>query len=298
MARDADTGGELPLGSLLAESVARLRAAGVEAPAREARMLLAHATGLDRDALLRLGRAAPVAAGTMRALVARRARREPLAFITGRQGFWSLDLLVSPATLIPRADTETVVEAALDEARRAGRTPRWLLDLGTGSGAILLALLSEWRDARGLGMDSSEAACRLARANARASGMGGRAMFACGDWAAAIGPGTRFDIVVSNPPYIETATLDELMPEVGGFEPTGALDGGADGLDAYRRLLPEIGRLLAPGGVAVFEIGRGQADPVASLARASGLAVRAARADLGGIARAVVLAPVETAPHR
>ena len=219
------------------------------------------------------------------ALVGRRASREPLALITGMQGFWSIDLAVSTATLIPRADTESVVEAAL--AASGETVPARVLDLGTGTGAILLALLVEWRDAFGVGIDRSEAACGLARRNARRLRLGARSGFVCGDWDAPLGGRALFDVVVSNPPYIRRGDIDALMPEVACFEPHLALDGGPDGLDAYRHLVGATSRLLAPGGVAVFEIGAGQARDVASLAAEAGLAPEGSRRDLGGHVRAL-----------
>ena len=269
----------------MARSAARLREAGVPDPRREARILIAHALDLSADALLRVGRSSVVPTARADALVARRAAREPLAFITGMQGFWSLDLAVSAATLIPRADTESVVEAALAATR--GSTPRRVLDLGTGTGAILLALLAEWPAAFGVGIDRSEAACRLGRANATRHGLDGRCAFVCGDWAAALGAGESFDVVVSNPPYIRHGDIASLMPEVARHEPPLALDGGADGLDAYRTLAAAVAGLLTPGGAMVFEIGTGQAPAVAGLAAAAGLRLDASRADLGGHVRAL-----------
>ena len=219
------------------------------------------------------------------ALLDRRAAHEPLALITGRREFWSLDLAVSPATLIPRADSETLIEAAL--AARPERTRvRRILDLGTGTGCLLLAALSEFPAAFGIGTDRSAAATALARHNAARLGMADRAAFLCTDWAAALSG--RFDLILSNPPYIPTAALPELMPEVARYEPASALDGGPDGLGAYRRMLPELPRLLAADGVAVLELGQGQDAPVAALARAAGFAA-ATRADLAGIPRALCL---------
>ena len=222
------------------------------------------------------------------ALVARRAEREPLALILGRREFWSLDFAVSPATLVPRPDTETLITAALGAfADRAA--PRRVLDLGTGSGCLLLATLSEFSRAFGIGVDRSAAAAVLAARNAAMLGLAGRSAFLCGDWAAALG--APFDLVLCNPPYIPTAQLDGLMPEVARHEPRAALDGGTDGLAAYRRLVPDLGRLLALGGVAVLEVGADQAGAVARLARHAGFAV-ARYQDLSGIARALALRPL------
>jgi release factor glutamine methyltransferase len=259
-----------------------LRQAGIDNPAREARLLLAHALGVAGNVVLDTAGHMP---DTFNGLLARRLAHEPMALILGRQGFWTLDLEVSPATLIPRPDSETLVEAAL--AAFAGRAPGRILDLGTGTGCLLLACLSEFPDAFGVGVDISPEAASLAARNARANGLAARAAFLGGDWADALGG--RFDLVLSNPPYIVSADIAGLMPEVARYEPASALDGGADGLDAYRRLAAMLPRLLAPGGVAVLELGQGQAEDVAGLAMAAGFAAPALRADLAGIPRALVL---------
>ena len=272
-----------PAGHLLAEAAAVLAAAGIEAPAREARLLLLHAIGRASSALL--DRMEAVHAPALPALLARRAAREPMALLLGRQGFWTLDLEVSPATLIPRADSEAIVEAALE----AAPAPGCVLDLGTGTGCLLLAVLSERPGAWGLGIDLSPEAAALAARNARQAGLAGRCAFLAADWSAPLAPGARFGLVLSNPPYIPTPDLAGLMPEVIAHEPARALDGGPDGLAAYRRIIAALPNLLAPGGVAVLEVGVGQANDVASLAQAHGLAHRTTRPDLAGIPRAVVL---------
>lgn len=285
----------MPLATLLAEGTARLAAAGVEAPALEARLLLAHALDRPHGAFLALARDALVPAGRFRALLARRAEdRAPLAYLVGARGFWTLDLRVSPATLVPRADTETLIEAAL--ALRPDRAAvRRILDLGTGTGALLLAALSEYPDAFGIGVDRVEDAAILARDNARRAGLAGRAAMSCGDWATALAD-AAFDLVFCNPPYIESGAIAGLMPEVARHEPRSALDGGADGLDAYRALAPQLGRVLAPGGLAVLELGAGQAPAVEAIAAAAGLARAALRPDLSGTARALVLERTQPAP--
>ncbi|MGA3402621.1 MAG: peptide chain release factor N(5)-glutamine methyltransferase [Acetobacteraceae bacterium] len=261
-----------------------LRAAGIDNPRLEARRLLAHALGLPVAALLRDPHASADTAG-YDALLTRRAAHEPLAYVIGRREFWSLDFAVSPATLIPRPESETLIEAALAAfARRA--PPRRILDLGTGTGCLLLAALHEFPGAFGIGTDRSPAAARLAAANAAALGLADRAAFLCGDWAAPLA--ARFDLVLCNPPYIPTSEIDGLMPEVARHEPHGALDGGADGLAAYRCIVAFLPALLQPDGVAVLELGIGQAPAVAALAAESGLAATT-RPDLAGIARAVVL---------
>lgn len=248
-----------------------LRAAGFANPGLEARLLTEHAAGDP---------------ARLDALLARRLAHEPMAFILGRQGFWTLDLEVSPATLIPRADSETLIEAALAAFpdRNAVRT---VLDLGTGTGCLLLAALVEFPGAWGLGVDVSPAAAALATRNARAAGLAGRAALLCADWDAAIIG--KFDLVLANPPYIESAAIAGLMPEVAAHEPASALDGGADGLEAYRRLIPALLGLLTPGGVAILEIGQGQAAATAELARRAGFETPALRQDLAGIPRALVL---------
>ena len=283
----ADPGGSV--GAFLCQAGQALRAAGIGAPRQEARLLLAHAMGCREVDLLRDPRATvpDAAAQTFGALLRRRVAREPVAHLTGHAGFWTLDLAVSPATLIPRGDSEAIVEAALAAFGSPARIRR-VLDLGTGTGALLLAVLAECPDAFGLGVDLSPGAAVLAAGNAAANGLAGRAAFLCGDWAGAIAG--RFDLVLSNPPYIETAAVPGLMPEVARYEPSLALDGGPDGLDAYRRLVGVVPGLLAPGGRAVFEIGAGQRGAVEDLARRAGLLPVGARQDLGGIDRALVLA--------
>lgn len=283
----ADPGGTV--GAFLCQAGQVLRAAGIEAPRQEARLLLAHAMACREADLLRDPRATvpEAAAKAFGALLRRRAAREPMAHLTGRAGFWTLDLAVSPQTLIPRADSEAVVEAALAAFESPARITR-VLDLGTGTGALLLAVLAECPAAFGVGVDLAPGAAALAARNAAANGLAGRAAFLCGDWAEAITG--RFDLVLSNPPYVESAAVPGLMPEVARHEPALALDGGADGLDAYRRLVAALPGLLAPGGRAVFEIGAGQREAVEALARAARLVPLGARRDLGGIERALTLA--------
>lgn len=276
----------IPTTEALRELGRILAAGGVENPTREARLILAHALGVDLAALWALDEVDPEPAF---ALARRRAAREPLAYITGAKGFWSLDLAVSPATLIPRPDTETLIEAAL--RHRPDRSKiRTILDLGTGTGALLLAALAEYPDAFGLGIDRVPEACALARANAARTGLASRAAFCCGDWADALA--ARFDLILANPPYIPSADIPGLMAEVAAHEPASALDGGADGFDAYRRIVADLPRLLAPGGLAILEAGIGQAAPLAALAAAHGLDATA-EPDLAGIPRAVIMAARE-----
>lgn len=278
------------IGALLCEAGAAFRAAGIEEARIEARLLLGHVLGRKPLALPLDGHRAvgDGDAARFRALVARRVGREPSAYLTGTRGFWTLDLAVSADVLIPRPDTETIVAAALDAVGDRSAVRR-ILDLGTGSGAIVLALLAECPAAHGIGLDRSEPALRVARANARTAGLAARAGFVRGDWADAIAG--RFDLVVSNPPYIATETIATLAPEVAVHEPRAALDGGADGLDAYLAIVPHLVRLIGERGAAVLELGFGQAGQVADLAMRAGLAVAEIRQDLGGIDRALVLRP-------
>jgi release factor glutamine methyltransferase len=276
------------VGAFLCQAGQVLRAAAFDSPRLEARLLLGHAMGVTAEALLRDSRApvpAPAVARFGQALKARLAH-VPMAHILGHQGFWTLDLAVSPATLIPRPDSEALVEAAL-EAFPDPAAPLSVLDLGTGTGCLLLAVLTERHKAFGIGLDRAPDAAALAAANARANGLAGRAAFLAGDWAAALDG--RFDLVLSNPPYIRSAAIAGLMPEVARHEPAAALDGGADGLQAYRALTAVLPALLAPGGVAVLELGQGQRGAVEALARMAGLEPLGCRQDLGGVERALCL---------
>lgn len=277
------------VGAFLCQAGQVLRAAAIENPRQEARLLLGHAMGATAEQLLRDPRApvSPAAIPRFRAALAARLDAVPMAHILGRQGFWTLDLAVSPATLIPRPDSEALVEAAL-EAFPDRRAPLRVLDLGTGTGCLLLAVLSEYEHAFGIGIDLVPEAAALAARNARANGLGDRAAFLTGEWAGAIRG--RFDLVLSNPPYIESAAIAGLMPEVARHEPASALDGGADGLDAYRALAAILPGLLAPGGRAILELGQGQRLAVEKLAHAAGLEAVFCRPDLGGIDRALALA--------
>lgn len=250
---------------------------GGETARLDAQLLLAHLLGVTREVLLLGGLGGRVDAGLWAALVERRVSGEPVAYIVGEREFWSMPLRVSPDVLVPRPDSETLVEAALEMEPCAA-----VLDLGTGSGALLLAVLSEWPRAWGLGVDRSEAAVNVARGNAAALGLGGRAAFLVGDWAESLN--ARFGLVLCNPPYV----ADGEAAEAGRYEPRGALYAGADGLDAYRRLIPALPRLLAPGGAAVIEIGWDQADNVGKMAAGAGFAP-VLRRDIAGRGRAFTL---------
>jgi len=277
------------LGEAARAAATRFAAAGIDTPEADARALAREAFGLDAARLItRAGDAADVhALARLEGLVARRLGGEPVDRILGRREFWGLDFILAPETLAPRADTETVVQAALDAVGGRDR-PLSVLDLGVGSGCILLALLSELPRATGLGVDRSFGAARAARANAERLGLGGRARFVVGNWSAALG--SRFDLVVSNPPYIASADMAGLDREVRDHDPAHALDGGADGLDAYRVIVADLPARLNPGGAATLELGAGQEADVTRLALKAGLRVDgAARADLGAVPRALVI---------
>lgn len=276
---------DLTLVSAWARTRDALMAAGVDSPVLDARALVEAAVGVRRLDILTDPHRKVSEAATARldAFVARRAAREPLAYILGRQGFWTLDLEVDPAVLVPRADTEAVV--LIGRELLAGAAAPRILDLGAGSGAILLALLAERADASGLGIDRSGPAVELARRNAAQAGLADRAAFQLGDWAHGIAE--AFDLLVSNPPYVRTGDIDGLAPEVARYEPRAALDGGPDGLDAFRALAPQVRDRLKPGGGFALEVGIGQAGAAAGLLAAAGLAVLGVRPDLSGIDRVV-----------
>ena len=249
----------------------------------DAELLMAHALGVSRSDLLvrHMQGAVPPA---FAALVERRARHEPLAYITGRQEFFGRPFAVSPAVLIPRADSESVVLAALEVVPAPAR----VLDCGTGSGALLLTVLAECPAAQGMGIDRSAGALAVAQANAAALGLADRADMVAADWHAAGWPARlgQFDLILANPPYVEDhARLD---PTVRDHEPGEALFAGPEGLDDYRVLIPQLPALLAPGGMAVLEIGHTQAPAVALIAAAAGFAAQV-RHDLGGRPRALIL---------
>lgn len=276
-----------PLHRAIAAVAARLAQAGIETPATDARLLAATALGLDRTGLLaRRDRCLTGAeADALVRLADRRAAREPTSRIVGRREFWSLDFSLTPATLDPRPDSETLVAAVLDRLTPPDR-PWRIVDLGTGSGCLLLALLAERPHASGIGVDRAAAAAVAARDNARRLGLDARTRFVVGDWAESIrGP---VDAILANPPYIPTDEIDALAPEVARFDPRPALDGGADGLAAYRVLIPRAAAILDPGGWLAMEIGATQAPAVAALAGVAGLSHIAAIEDLGGRPRVVV----------
>jgi len=269
---------------VLDETAAALQGAGIDQARMEARRLLCWSLRCDHAALLTMNSFPEEAQKRLVDALSRRCLREPLALIEGETGFWSLTLGVSQDTLIPRGDSETLIEVLLD-LRPDRKSVGSVLDLGTGTGCLLLAALGEYEEAFGVGVDLSPGAAQLARNNARRNGFDGRSAFMAGSWCDAL-HGT-FDVVLSNPPYIPADDIAGLMPEVRDHEPARALVGGMDGLDAYRLILGQMSRCLTPGGVLVLEIGQGQERDVERLAIAQGLILREARADLGGIIRAL-----------
>ncbi|MEQ8403682.1 MAG: peptide chain release factor N(5)-glutamine methyltransferase [Oceanicaulis sp.] len=270
-------------------AAARLAAAGIEEAGEDARRLLEHASPLSRAGLIAaMGETMPDdEQARFQAALARREAREPMSHILGSVGFWTLDLKVTADVLTPRADTETIVEAALASVTER-EAPLRILDIATGSGAIALALLSELPNAAAVATDLSPAALAVARENAALNRLAGRIDFIETRWADGVhGP---FDLLVCNPPYIASAVIETLDPEVRAFEPRLALDGGADGLDPYPHLFAEARRLLAPGGTAVFEIGYDQGEAALGLALEAGYVGGSLKRDLGGRDRALVFA--------
>jgi len=269
---------------------ARFKSAAIESAGLDARMLAGHALGLDLTGLITSAprQLTEDESARIEDFARRRLAGEPVARILGEKEFWGLPLKLSAATLVPRPDTETVVELALELLRADGATnhPLRIADLGTGSGAILLALLSELPTAQGFGTDISEQALQTAAANAVSAGLASRATFIACDYATGLsGP---FDLIVSNPPYIRATDIAGLAVEVRKYDPRTALDGGADGLDAYRALIPQAAGLLAPGAALVVEAGEGQSGPINGLMTLAGLAPTGApKVDLAGIPRAV-----------
>ncbi|KTT75557.1 peptide chain release factor N(5)-glutamine methyltransferase [Sphingomonas endophytica] len=248
----------------------------------DAELLLAHALNITRERLLLTLDDHPVPDG-FAALAARRAAHEPVAYITGTRAFWTIDLHVGPGVLVPRADSETLLDAAVDHFKGT-QGPRRILDLGTGPGTLLLAALDQWPDAHGEGVDASDTALGYARRNAEALGLAARARLARGDWADGIT--ATYDLILTNPPYVEAGAA--LPEEVAAYEPAAALFAGADGLDDYHRIARQLPPLLAPGGVACVEIGADQGRSAAALFLDRGLSV-SIRRDLGDRDRCLVV---------
>jgi release factor glutamine methyltransferase len=278
------------IGSARRALASALRAGGCDSPDLDARLLVGLALALDHAALAAMADRALTAADAERiaALAQRRLAGEPVARIRGSKEFWGLELTVTGAVLVPRPETETVVEAALAcvEAQASARSLR-LVDLGTGCGALLLALLYELPNATGIGTDRSVDALAVARGNASRHGLARRAHFVACDYGSALAGGS--DVVVANPPYIATNEIAALSADVRNYDPALALDGGPDGLNAYRSIAADARRLLRRGGTMIAEIGPGQAERVAQIMRENGLNVTTPiRADLGGVPRALV----------
>lgn len=262
----------------------RFLRAGSASPGLDARLLVEGTVGaehLDPSMIL-----TAEALARLDDVSARRIAGEPVWRILGEREFWGLRFRLSPATLEPRPDSETIVEAALAQLASRREEDLALLDLGTGTGCLLIALLCELKQAHGLGVDLSEEACRTAAGNAALNGVDGRATFRQGNWTE--GLDGRFDLIVSNPPYIPTPEIATLSVEVREHDPVLALDGGADGLGPYRLFSATLQPLLAPGGVIVLEIGAGQGPDVVALMRSGGFEFRGSRNDLGGHERALV----------
>lgn len=282
--------GATTVGEAVSDAARRLADSGIENARLDARLLVCRALGIGPEAVTgyperTMNRGAR---DRLAGLLARRAGREPLAKILGRREFWSLSFKITADTLDPRPDSEAVIRSALESLRASsvalGRPPR-ILDLGTGSGCLLLALLHEVPDADGVGVDRSEAAIAVARENADSLDLADRAAFYVGDWGAGIAG--EFDCIVANPPYIPDSEIASLAPEVVEFEPRFALSGGGDGLDCYRAIAPLLPRLLAPRGTASIEIGAGQAGALAGIFRQNGLRIASIEPDLAGRERCV-----------
>lgn len=279
-------------GAALAEARAQLGRAGVSSAGLDARLLLADAAGLDSAALIaRHGdELPPLAEGALRAHVTRRLAGEPVARILGTKEFWGLPFAVNDAVLVPRPDTETLVECVLAACRKRFGNQIRICDLGTGSGAILVALMLELPAATGVAVDISRAALDVARGNAEKLGVSARVNFYEGNFAAddlMIGPDGRFDVVVSNPPYIPSGTIERLAREVRDYDPRLALDGGPDGLAAYRAILARAPSIIKQGGLLAFEVGHDQGHAVAALCRDAGLGDLAIARDLSGAERVI-----------
>jgi release factor glutamine methyltransferase len=271
----------------------QFRAAQIDSPELDARVLIGHALGIDHAALASAGpqQLSDLSADQIERLAARRLAGEPVARIVGTREFWGLPIAVTPAVLVPRPETETVVELVLALLDRAGARARALrvADLATGSGAILLALLTELPGAHGIGTDIASDALAVARRNADKLGLGARATFLAGDYGTALQ--APFDLVVSNPPYVTSTGIATLAREVREHDPRHALDGGGDGLAGYRAIAADAPRLLGRAGQLVVEIGAGQERAVAAIFQAAGLAIVAVRPDLSGIPRALAAVP-------
>ncbi|MDX2028058.1 MAG: peptide chain release factor N(5)-glutamine methyltransferase [Alphaproteobacteria bacterium] len=276
---------EQPLALLLRDTERQLAEAGVDNPLLDSKILVSHALGLDRVDLLMQAERLLSADETIRvqALITRRCRREPVARILGEREFWGLPFGLNEATLEPRPDSETLIDKALPELH--GRSGLSLLDLGTGTGCLLLALLHELPGAVGIGIDAAPRAIEQALANARRLHLDDRAIFRVGNWLDNVDG--LFDLIISNPPYIPRQDMVTLMPEVREHDPALALDGGEDGLQVYREIIPRLPKFLKPNGFVVFEVGQGQAADVARLFQQSGFYGVRIHEDFGGVERCI-----------
>ncbi|CAK7191981.1 Release factor glutamine methyltransferase [Commensalibacter sp. Nvir] len=277
---------QTPLSELILFGEKTLSDAGIVSPKREVRLLIAYALQIDLSKFLMMDKSTLVPSKLIKSYIRRRAQHEPFAYITGKKGFWSLELKVSPSTLIPRADSEALIEALL--LRLVDRDyPYQILDLGTGTGCLMLAALSEYKKAFGVGVDKIKKTLDLAKKNAERAKLRDRLAFVQSDWASSISG--KFDVVISNPPYIPTSNIETLMPDVKNFEPLVALDGGRDGLDYYRIICNQAVDLLTKSGILILELGINQDQDVVEIARFKGLAVVQKQQDLNGCVRALVL---------
>lgn len=271
---------------LIADAAARLGRSGVASPRLDARILLGHVLGMPASEAAASDRGlGPRELDCFKGFIDRRARNEPVAYITGKKEFWSLELDVGPGVLVPRPETETLIEEFL-RAFPDREAPLEILDLGTGSGCLLVAALHEFPNASGTGIDRSETALGWARRNVAKHGLAERCRLIGADWERAK-PGS-YDAILANPPYISSAEIAALVPDVARYEPIGALDGGADGLDAYRRIAGRIAELLKPEGTLFAEIGEGQSEQVSTIFAEAGAAPARIAPDLAGIPRCVV----------
>lgn len=278
------------LSALYKDIKARFKSAGIDSADLDARLIIQKRAGLEWGDII----ARPeviISSEHIQSIehdVQKRLEGWPVSRLYGEREFWGLKFKLAPETLDPRPDTETIVEIALRRFRDAG--PGRVLDLGTGSGCILIALLHEWKDCRGLGIDKSHRALETARENARANGVAGRALFSCGSWGESLrqgAEGVKFDLIVSNPPYIPKSDIGNLSKEVQNHDPILALDGGIDGLDSYKIIFFQLSGLLNKGGLGLFEIGFDQDQDVVRLAEESGLSVKDVHPDLAGLKRVV-----------
>lgn len=280
-------GPEMPRGRAQRAIAQSLAEGGIERPHADARILLCAALEIDHTELVSdpanpIGRRAAI----VESFVTRRLKREPVSRIIGQRDFWRSPFTIGPAVFDPRPATEALVEAALNHAALCPRGEWRILDLGTGSGAILCALLQSLPGSSGVGVDISFEACAIARANLENLGLARRAQIVCGDWTHALRG--RFDMIVSNPPYVAKGEFVSLPPEVRDYDPLLALDGGEDGLAAYRDIIPGLTGLLAPGGIVAVEVGAGQHVAVESLLRGLAGGPTETKLDLDGYCRVVM----------